>query len=73
MAVFCKYLGLEQLGHMADRQAGWKIAAQLLWLLQNGMAGGIVQAITEGNYRPNPNADSFSASASAASAASIMV
>lgn len=36
------YKGLEQLGHMADRQAG------------------IVQAITEGNYRPNPSADTFS-------------
>jgi len=36
------YRGLEQLGHMADRQAG------------------IVQAITEGGYRPNPNADKFS-------------
>lgn len=36
------YRGLEQLGHMADRQAG------------------IVQAITEGNYRPNPSADTFS-------------
>ncbi|CAE6971803.1 spin [Symbiodinium natans] len=36
------YRGLEQLGHMADRQAG------------------IIQAITEGNYRPNPNADKFS-------------
>ncbi|CAK9017125.1 Protein spinster, partial [Durusdinium trenchii] len=39
------YKGLEQLGHMADRQAG------------------IVQAVTEGNYRPNPNADTFSVAA----------
>ncbi|CAJ1343767.1 unnamed protein product [Effrenium voratum] len=36
------YRGLEQLGHMADRQAG------------------IVQAITEGKYCPNPCADGFS-------------
>ena len=42
---FACIAGLEQLGHMADRQAG------------------IVQAITEGNYRPNPSADTFSAGA----------